>query len=173
MKHSSRTTTSIAVAFLVGASCTHQIVRVHELPSPHPVENDPALSGKETTLLAGPPAPPQFEEKGAIFEKIQWLPTAEFVLKPGETHVLNFVTKRGAILFVRASWSGGAGPVTVLVMKDGSVLASGTSYTQTPDRGIALARGDSMTSGNATLSILNAGPRVVKVRADLGMLIGG
>jgi len=101
------------------------------------------------------------------------LPTAEFVLKPGETHVLNFVTKRGAILFVRASWSGGAGPVTVLVMKDGSVLASGTSYTQTPDRGIALARGDSMTSGNATLSILNAGPRVVKVRADLGMLIGG
>jgi hypothetical protein len=164
---------SVALALFFNASCAHKVVRVKEVSNPHPTAKDPALYGEEMTLLHGPPPPPQFEEKGALFTQIQWLPTVEFDLKPGEAHALETTTVQGATLFARASWRGGSGPVTILVMKDNSVLASGTSYIQAPNRGIAFARSGATAPGTARVFFRNGGPSLVKVKAIVGMLVGG
>jgi hypothetical protein len=180
MKTASLATASlILVVLFLDVSCSRKAVhgralRVQELSNLRPAADDPALRGEGFDPSAPtPPTPPEFVEKGAFFSKVHWSPAAEFDLKPGESHSITVALPKPATVFARASWRRGAGPISILMTKDGTTVASGTTFPVPPDRGTALAYGSVKKAGSASVLVRNESAVPVKVEVVVGALAGG
>ena len=149
----------IAVLAIVlwSSSCIHKppvIVRngsVQEVPNLGLTAEDPAVKGD--IQFVAPPAgtPSEGQEPGGVFSRMQPSPGEVFTLMPGESHALTIAVQQASTVFANATWSGGAGPVSIVVSQTGVVVTSGTTVLAPPNRGSALAVGDVKTPMEAHL----------------------
>jgi hypothetical protein len=150
-------------------ACAPSLV-VHQIPGPGRTADDPALRGE----LPQPPlafANPKDGSKGsfALDKFITWTPISQFDLAPSSSKTLTVHFREGVMLFGRAIWYGGSGPVRLVVSQSGASLAS-VKRLVAPGHGAALAQVRLPRAGSATVTLTNDGPAAVTVRAAVGTL---
>jgi hypothetical protein len=145
--------------------------RVREIPGMPRTADDPALQGApaKPPLEASPPGT-RAEGSTEVDEKTTWLPVAQFDLLPNASRKFTVSFTQGVIVFARAIWSGSAGPVSVVVSRAGSTVASAKPVSGPPDHGAALAQAAISSAGSADILVTNVGTTSVTVRATAGTL---
>jgi len=168
---------SFTLALLcLSASCkdkaTHKAIYVKDVPNLRSAANDPEinLEGLTPTLLS-PPDSRMSADPDELESRVNWSPVAEFQLKAGETRVVSLNISQPVTLLVRVLWSGAASPVSVLVTKSGTTIATGAIYPLRSDRGTVIAYGVVSEAGAVNISVHNNGNRVTKIQAIWGTLV--
>lgn len=143
--------------------------RVVEMAQPS-VRDDPAVTGDfPNGWMLGPPVDEIVsgveKEEEADFE---FAPVTELDLGPGETGEIDFEVFRRSGLAGSVRWIGTLSPLTVTLLLDNEVLATGRTYSFGKDRGGSYLEGLAEVAGIARLTATNTTNVTVKVRLALG-----
>jgi hypothetical protein len=149
------------------------------------VTDDPAAAGKLETewkqplpaeMPAGEEANKDGEEKEdtgafAALSEVHFAPVVDEQLAAGAHREITMDVVAPSILLGSAQWIGPSSPLTVTLSMNGATLASGGAASHGNDnRGKAVLRAVTSTTGPATLSVTNTSEITARVRLILGDL---
>ncbi len=114
----------------------------------------------------------EFRGKGsfALAPKTRWLPIAHIDLASRKSHRISVSLGEPALLLARVNWLGSPGPIRLVIVRDGTTIATGKTQSLPPDRGTGTVRAEIKTPGSATVVVTNDGATSAKAQIVVGTL---
>jgi hypothetical protein len=136
--------------------------------------SDPAAAGRldPAVLDEAPPTPPEEVGKGAhaLMDKTRWNPVERFELAPGGSRDVTVSIDAPALVLAHASWTGASVPLSLRIVRGGTVLAAGEVSPVPPDQGVVVSTVEVTTTGNVAVNVENPSGTAAAVQVAVGVL---